>query len=66
ERSLRAMRNRGLKVWPVDEAARAEWRRAAEEAYPKIRGRLVPAEIFDEVQRLRDEFRALNADTRKH
>ena len=39
-------------------AALAEWRKATEAAYPTMRGKLVPADLFDEVRRLRDEYRA--------
>jgi TRAP-type C4-dicarboxylate transport system substrate-binding protein len=53
-----AMQKRGLKVTEPDAAALADWHREAESVYPKLRGKSVPAEIFDEVQRLRDEFRA--------
>ncbi len=56
-RSLEAMKSRGLQVLSLNDAARAEWRKAAESAYPRVRGNLVPPEIFDEVVRLRDEFR---------
>ena len=56
-RSLQAMKSRGLQVLSLNDAARAEWRKAAESAYPRVRGNLVPPEIFDEVVRLRDEFR---------
>jgi len=52
------MKKRGLNVIAVDGPTLAEWRREVEEAYPKLRGRLVPAELFDEVRRLRDEYRA--------
>lgn len=52
------MKKRGLNVITLDAATVAEWRREVEEAYPKLRGRVVPAELFDEVRRLRDEFRA--------
>ncbi len=52
------MKKRGLNVITLDAATLAEWRREVEEAYPKLRGRLVPAELFDEAKRLRDEFRA--------
>ncbi len=56
-RSLQAMKSRGLQVLSLNDDTRAEWREAAENAYPRVRGKLVPPEIFDEVMRLRDEFR---------
>jgi len=51
------MTKRGLRVVALDEAARAAWQAKAENAYPSLRGRYAPAELFDEVRRLRDEFR---------
>ena len=57
-RSLAAMKSRGLKVWPVDEKTKEEWRKAAESAYARIRGKLVPADIFDEVKRLLNEYQS--------
>jgi len=47
--SVEAMRKRGLKVHPVTPEGEAEWRREAEAAYPRIRGVIVPADIFDAV-----------------
>jgi TRAP-type transport system periplasmic protein len=58
EEAVAAMQKRGLRVVHVDDAALADWRRQVEAVYPKIRGGLAPAELFDEVRRLRDEFRA--------
>jgi len=58
EESVAAMQRRGLRVQPVSPEVEAEWRRAAEQMYPMIRGRVVPAEAFDEVQRLIGEYRA--------
>jgi TRAP-type C4-dicarboxylate transport system substrate-binding protein len=52
------MQKRGLNVVPVDLAS---WRSRTLEAYPKLRGRYAPADLFDEVERLRDEFRASEA-----
>jgi len=49
------MQKRGLNVVPVDHAS---WRSRTLEAYPRLRGRYAPADLFDEVERLRDEFRA--------
>lgn len=59
EESVAAMRKRGLKVQALTPELEAEWRRAAEQMYPMIRGKLVPAESFDEVQRLLRGYRAL-------
>jgi TRAP-type transport system periplasmic protein len=47
-----------LTVIHADDAARADWQRQTEAAYPKIRGKLVPAALFDEVLRIRNEYRA--------
>ena len=58
EESVEAMKKRGLKVQPVTPELEAEWRKVAEHAYPMIRGNMVPAELFDEVQRLLKEYRA--------
>ncbi len=60
-RSLQAMKSRGLQVLSLNDSARAEWQKTAEKAYPRVRGNLVPPEIFDEVVRLRDEFRATSS-----
>jgi len=56
--SIEAMKKRGLKVQPVTPEVEAEWRKTAEQAYPLIRGSMVPADLFDEVQRLLKEYRA--------
>ncbi len=58
EQSVEAMKKRGLKVQPVTPQLEAEWRKLAEQVYPKIRGAMVPADLFDEVQRLLREHRA--------
>jgi len=55
--SVELMRQRGLNVQTVDPTLEAEWRRFAEQVYPLIRGRMVPAELFDSVRRLLDEYR---------
>jgi TRAP-type C4-dicarboxylate transport system substrate-binding protein len=51
------MVKRGLKVIQLTDAEKAEWRKEAEAAYPKIKGRLVPPDLFDEVVRLSKEYR---------
>ena len=58
DESVAAMRKRGLVVQAVDAETQAEWRAMAEALHPMVRGRMVPAELFDEVQRLLREYRA--------
>ena len=58
DEAVAAMRRRGLTVIPVPPAAEAEWRTLSESFYPRIRGRMVPADMFDEVQRVLTEYRA--------
>jgi TRAP-type C4-dicarboxylate transport system substrate-binding protein len=57
EQSVEAMKKRGLVVQEVGPEIQARWEAAAEEFYPKIRGSMVPEEIFDEVQRHIREYR---------
>lgn len=64
--SLDAMIRRGLNIVEIDEQVRDEWRKAAQGAYPRVRERLVPPEMFDQVQQLRDEFRAKQAANQGH
>ncbi len=52
------MAKRGLRVTEPDAAALTAWRREMAEAYPRLRGDYCPVDIFDEVVRLRDEYRA--------
>lgn len=57
EEAVEAMRKRGLTVTQLTPAAEAEWRALFVGLYPKIRGNLVPADLFDEVQRLLRDYR---------
>jgi TRAP-type C4-dicarboxylate transport system substrate-binding protein len=61
ERDVQEMKKRGLNVVPVDRAARALWVKTAESVYPQIKGKIVPAEAFDEAMRYRDEYRKRGA-----
>jgi TRAP-type C4-dicarboxylate transport system substrate-binding protein len=63
QEAVDAMRKRGLKVYPGTPELEAEWRGLAEEAYPKIRGRMVPADLFDRVQGLVQDYRAHGGKT---
>ena len=65
DEAIVTMQKRRLQVIHADAAALAEWRREAEGVYPKLRGGQVPAELFDEVRKLRDEYRATAAGSRK-
>jgi len=55
--SIPLMQQFGLNVVHADAQAVAEWRQLAEGIWPKLRGPVVPADLFDEVKRLRDEYR---------
>lgn len=58
EESVAAMQKKGLVVHPVPPEVEKEWLGLTDIVYPKIRGDVVPADIFDEVQRLVAEYRA--------
>src|SRR5580692_3771604 len=55
--SIPLMQQFGLNVVHADPKAVAEWRQLSEAIWPKLRGTMVPADLFDEVKRLRDEYR---------
>jgi TRAP-type transport system periplasmic protein len=56
-RDVDAMKKRGLNVVPVDAKTHEAWVKVVEAAYPKIRGRMVPTDAFDEAMKYRDEYR---------
>jgi TRAP-type transport system periplasmic protein len=56
--SIEAMRKRGLIVHPLTPELNAEWDRTVAEAWPKIRGTVVPEDIFDEVMSQLKAYRA--------
>jgi len=58
DEAIEAMKKRGLNVYAPSAEEEAEWRRAVEQAYPRIRGTLVPADAFDEVMILLREYRS--------
>jgi TRAP-type C4-dicarboxylate transport system substrate-binding protein len=57
EEALKVMGENGLKVERISPATAAEWRKIVESIYPRIRGRIIPADVFDKVRTYRDEFR---------
>ena len=55
--SIEALRKRGAKIHPLPKEAEAEWDRLVEETWPKIRGSVVPADIYDQVMAELKTFR---------
>ncbi|MBI3848765.1 MAG: TRAP transporter substrate-binding protein DctP [Verrucomicrobia bacterium] len=58
ESSVAAMAKRGLIVQTVTPEVEEEWRTVVEKVQNEIRGKIVPADMFDEAQRLLKEYRA--------
>ena len=56
--SIEAMRKRGLTIHPLTPELNAQWDQIVEQAYPKIRGAVVPEDIFDEVMSQLKTYRA--------
>jgi TRAP-type C4-dicarboxylate transport system substrate-binding protein len=54
DESIDQMKQRGLTVVQADKTA---WKKEVEAAWPKLRGVLAPAALFDEAIRLRNQFR---------
>jgi len=57
DEAVEAMKKRGLRVHSVSPELENDWRQFAEGIYPKMRGTMVPADMFDEVRRLVAEYR---------
>lgn len=53
-------RSSKLTVLHADGATVADWRKQAEAVYPKLKGKMIPADLFDQVQKLHDEYLAKN------
>jgi TRAP-type C4-dicarboxylate transport system substrate-binding protein len=61
--SVRTMQEKwGLEVHTPTPEMVAGWRKASEAAYPEIRGKVVPEEVFDEVSRLLRAYREARGD----
>lgn len=58
DEAVDAMKKRGLAVNKPNPEQMKEWQALADSLYPKIRGRLVPAETFDEVMLHLKTFRS--------
>ncbi|MEM1023341.1 MAG: TRAP transporter substrate-binding protein DctP [Myxococcota bacterium] len=57
QKSIKAMQKYGLVVHELDEKKQQAWLAAAEKAYPRVRGELVPEEMFDRVKELAEQVR---------
>jgi len=56
--AIRAMIKRsGLQIHTLSPEMDAEWRKFLEDVYPKVRGTLVPADVFDQIRQLLAEHR---------
>ncbi len=60
--SIEQMKKRGLNVIVPDQATLDAWQSEVEAIYPKLRGSYCPADLFDEVKSLRDEYRKSKGD----
>jgi TRAP-type transport system periplasmic protein len=58
EQSVKTMQSRGLTVQKMTPDLEAAWVKAAESFYPQIRGKMVPADLFDEVVSILKTYRA--------
>jgi TRAP-type transport system periplasmic protein len=58
EDAVEAMKSKGVTINVPTPQVEEEWYKLTSIVYPKIRGKMVPADIFDEVQRLVGEYRA--------
>ncbi|MGV8075522.1 MAG: TRAP transporter substrate-binding protein DctP [Syntrophobacteraceae bacterium] len=56
-KDIDVLKNHGVEVVPVDDAALSRWRRIIEGAVPQVRGTYVPAEFLDPALELRDQCR---------
>jgi len=60
QEATRVMVKNGLEIHKVPPDVQARWRKMVEDVYPRVRGVIMPAEAFDAVRKLRDEYRAAN------
>ncbi|NCV61690.1 MAG: C4-dicarboxylate ABC transporter substrate-binding protein, partial [Betaproteobacteria bacterium] len=58
DEAVAAMVKRGLVVTKPSAQDMRQWESLAEQLYPRIRGKLVPSELFDEVMAQVKAFRA--------
>jgi TRAP-type transport system periplasmic protein len=65
EEAVETMKTKlNVTVHAVSGQPEEEWRSLAESIYPKIRGPMVPADMFDQARRLVDEYRTAHPGTK--
>jgi TRAP-type C4-dicarboxylate transport system substrate-binding protein len=64
ESAVAAMVKRGLTVTKVPPGVESEWRAVVEKVSDEIRGKIVPADMFDEAQRLLKEYRSKGGESK--
>jgi TRAP-type C4-dicarboxylate transport system substrate-binding protein len=65
ETAVQVMKTLGVTVHPVTPELDQEWRTFAENIYPKVRGSLVPADMFDRARQVVAEYRASHPDVKR-
>jgi TRAP-type C4-dicarboxylate transport system substrate-binding protein len=58
DQAMKEMVKNGLKITHVSPSVEAEWRKIVVDIYPQIRGKIIPADVFDVVRKYRAEFRS--------
>ena len=65
QEAVEAMKKRGLQVHALSPEAEKEWSQFAETTYPKVRGHMVPADMFDKVVEILRDYRTQHGATGK-
>jgi TRAP-type C4-dicarboxylate transport system substrate-binding protein len=65
QEAVEAMKKRGLQVHALSLEAEKEWSQFAETTYPKVRGHMVPADMFDKVVDILRDYRTQHGATGK-
>jgi TRAP-type transport system periplasmic protein len=65
DQAVAAMVKRGLQVHKVTPEVEAEWIAVIDTIETKVRGKVVPADLFDEANRLIKDYRAKGGSGRK-
>ena len=62
--AVQLMKTLGMQVHPLTPDGDQEWRQFAEAIYPRVRGGLVPADVFDQARQLVAEYRKSHPDAK--